>query len=73
MYADGKLELHFPQFQTTETAKAFSNILATKLVEAGLVLPADYLKTWFAFPAEKWTTHADAIIGALKQGLTAPV
>jgi hypothetical protein len=38
-----------------------------------LVLPPDYLKTWFSFPAETWRPQADTIIAALKQDLTAPV
>jgi hypothetical protein len=73
LYADGRLEMHFPQFQATEVATAFSNTFAAKLNEAGLPLPADYRTTWPSFSADKWTAKADAVIDGLKQGLTAPV
>jgi len=69
VYADGRLDMHFPQFQATEIAKGFSSAMATQLTAAGLALPPDYLTKWFALPPEAWTPKVDAIIAGLKQGL----
>lgn len=73
VYSDGRLELHFPAFQSTEQSIAFAERLAAGIRSAGLQLPANHLTTWFSFAPETWTPVADQFVSAVQAALAAAV
>ena len=71
VYANGRLEVHFGSFHTSEAAEVFAAHLAKKMTEDGFTLPNDYATTWFSYDAADWLPKLDMFIAALEDAVHA--
>ena len=65
--ANGKLELHFILFHSSQVAEDFVTTLAESATQGGVLLPKDCMTKWCAcYPAD-WLPKIDVFVGALEK------
>jgi hypothetical protein len=66
VYANGKLELHFAQFHSSQVAEDFVTTLADSAIQGGLQFPKDYMTAWSTCYPSDWLPRVDSFIKALE-------
>jgi hypothetical protein len=67
VFSDGKLDLHFIQFHTSQIATDFVTTLAESTTQGGLSLPKDYMIRWCTCYPNDWLPKVEVFIAALEK------
>jgi hypothetical protein len=69
IYANGKLEMHFPSMLLSQSGASFARSWADALARSGIRLPQDALKTWYSYELSEWSPAAEVFLTALREAL----